>query len=222
MSDFSYGDAAVTVTDDIAASHREAWAMLAGPGTWWTAAERLAIADRARRTFALRATPPWLRQLPETEPGLSAPAVAIVDKVAVGAGSIDRAWATEAIAEIGDARYVELIGVVATIVMLDVFAEASGVARAPLPDPEDGPPSGERPDGLGDIGAHVPVLDPFPFANVARALSLVPEANKLFRCVSVPTYSAAGFSSLEWDTPLSRPQVELVASRVSAMNECFY
>ncbi len=83
-------------------------------------------------------------------------------------------------------------------------------------------PDRRRPDGLGDIGAHVPALDPFPAANVARALSLVPDANVLFRTVSVPAYSAPGFADLTWDTPLSRPQVELVASRVAAMNECFY
>jgi hypothetical protein len=57
---------------------------------------------------------------------------------------------------------------------------------------------------------------------VARALSLVLDANVLFRTVSVPGYSAPGFADLTWDTPLSRPQVELVASRVAAMNECFY
>lgn len=210
------------VGGEIADSHREAWAMLARPGTWWTGAERLAIAGRARKLFALRSTPPWLRRLDDSEPGLSARAVAVVDKIALDAGGVDRDWATSAMADIGDGAYVELIAVVATIVMIDVFAEAVGVERAQLPAPEPGEPSRSRPDGLGDIGAHVPVLDPFPAANVARALSLVPEANKLFRCVSVPTYSAPGFSSLQWDTPLSRPQVELVASRVAAMNECFY
>jgi hypothetical protein len=30
------------------------------------------------------------------------------------------------------------------------------------------------------------------------------------------------FWNLTWDRPLSRPQVELVAARTSALNECFY
>lgn len=231
MSDFRYEATPVVVSDEIAASHREAWALLARPGTWWTAAERLAIAGRARELFSVRGTPPWLRQRddsgtdPSTTPSdamLTAETLAVVDKITLDAGGTDREWASSAMADIGDGAYVELIAVVATIVMIDVFAEAVGVERAPLPSPEPGEPSRTRPEGLGDIGAHVPVLDPFPAANVARALSLVPEANKLFRCVSVPTYSAPGFSSLQWETPLSRPQVELVASRVAAMNECFY
>ncbi len=222
MVDFGYETSSVAVPDPIAGSHREAWATLAAPGTWWSAAERLAIAARARRLFAARATAPWLRQLPDAEPGLDQETVAIVDKVTLDAGAIDRDWASAAVADIGDGRYVELIAVVATIVMVDIFAEAVGVEPTELPQPIAGEPSELRPDGLGDIGAHVPMLDPFPAANVARALSLVPDANLLFRCVSVPTYSAPGFASLQWDTPLTRPQVELVASRVAAMNECFY
>jgi hypothetical protein len=36
-------------------------------------------------------------------------------------------------------------------------------------------------------------------------------------------YSVSDFAMLVWeDRPLARPQVELVASRVSAVNECFY
>lgn len=213
-----------SVVDRVARSHVEAWELLGHCGTWWTAPERLAIAARARFRFAQRATPPWLRSEPPTDGTLRAETEAIVDKVALDAGAIDRAWGRQAIDQIGDGHYVELIAVVATVVMVDVYAEAVGVAAPPLPEPaaETEQPSQVRPDGLGDIGAHVPVLDPFPFANVARALSLVPDANTLFRTVSVPAYSAPGMGDLVWDTPLSRPQVELVASRVAAMNECFY
>lgn len=226
MAGFTYDATPVAVNDDIAQSHREAWSQLASCGTWWTAAQRLAIAERARHRFTDRATPPWLRQDPPSNPTIGAEVEAVVDRVALDAGSIDRAWADETVAAIGDGPYVELIAVVATVVMVDVFAEAVGVDRTPLPQPDSGTeteqPDRRRPDGLGDIGAHVPALDPFPAANVARALSLVPDANVLFRTVSVPAYSAPGFADLTWDTPLSRPQVELVASRVAAMNECFY
>ncbi|MGI9595335.1 MAG: hypothetical protein ACR2QK_04200 [Acidimicrobiales bacterium] len=221
MAAFTYEETPVAVGDNIADSHRQAWAKLAEPGTWWTSAQRLAIADRARRLFAARATPPWLRRI-EDPGGLSDETIAIVDKITLDAGNVDRPWAESAMADIGDGAYVELIAVVAITVMIDVFAEAVGVDKADFPTADRGEPSRIRPDGLGDIGAHVPALDPFPGANVARALSLVPEANKLFRTVSVPTYSAPGFDSLQWDTPLTRPQVELVASRVAAMNECFY
>jgi hypothetical protein len=228
MAGFSYDGTPFAVPAHITDSHDEAWQQLARCGTWWTAAQRLAIASRARHRFASRATPPWLRDEPPSDGTLSAETAAIVHTVTLDAGSIDRAWASAAIADIGDGHYVELIAIVATVVMVDVFAEAVGVDPTPLPEPvagdatEPSTPSRERPGGLGDIGAHVAVLDPFPHANVARALNLVPAANTLFRTVSVPAYSAPGFADLTWDTPLSRPQVELVASRVAAMNECFY
>jgi hypothetical protein len=222
MASFAYDDAPIDVPDDISRSHREAWQQLAGPGTWWTAAERLGIAARARERFAARSTPPWLREDSSALATLDRTTVAVVDKVTLDAQSIHRDWAVWASGELGAERYVELVAVVATIVMLDVYAEAVGVDPTPLPNPEPGEPSRQRPDGLGDIGAYVPMLEPFPAANVARALSLVPDANRLFRTVSVPTYSAPGFADLVWDTPLSRPQVELIASRVAALNECFY
>jgi hypothetical protein len=106
--------------------------------------------------------------------------------------------------------------------MIDIFAEAVGVATTPLPEPQPELPSEQRPDGIGDIGAYVQALNPFPGANVGRALSLVPEANKLFRCVSVPAYSAPGFATLRWETPLTRPQFEFIAAWAAAMNVCFY
>lgn len=221
MNGFDYSGSPVTVTDEIQTSHQAAWQMLAEPGTWFTSAERLAIAERTRALFAVRETPPWSRSMDKPD-DLPEAVVDIVDMVTLDAGAIDRAKADAAIAAIGEGHYVELIAVVAITVMLDIFAEAIGVPPEPLPAQIDGLPTKEEPDGLGDIGAHVRALDPFPAANVARALSLVPEANKLFRTVSVPTYSAPGFADLAWETPLSRPQVELVASRVAAMNECFY
>ncbi|MEM9563691.1 MAG: hypothetical protein AAGA93_13795 [Actinomycetota bacterium] len=229
MAAFSYAGTTVAVSDDIIDSHRSAWDQLGQVGTWWTAAERLGIAARARHRFADRATPPWLRSDPPGDDRLAPEVGVVVDLVTLDAARIDRAAADEAVASLGagderrgQGRYVELIGIVAVVAMIDVFAEAVGVDPEPLPEPLPGDPSEVRPDGLGDIGAHVPAIDPFPAANVARALSLVPATNTLFRTVSVPAYSAPGFDRLTWDTPLSRPQVELVASRVAAMNECFY
>lgn len=221
---FTYVDSPMDVDLAVAESHRAVWDQLSRSGTWWTAEELTAIAGRSRALFAARHLPPWSRELADSVEGLSAEAVATVDYVVSNPGSIDGAWASAQIASLGDGAYVELVGVVATTVMVDMFAACAGVEVEPLPAvaSDAGTPTKERPEGLGDIGAHVPMLDPFPYANVARALSLVPSVNTLFRTTSVPMYSAPGMSDLVWETPLSRPQVELVASRVAAMNECFY
>ncbi len=237
MTDFADQTAPIAVSAEIAKCHRAALAQLAQPGTWWSAADRRAIAGRARERFAHRATPSWLRTdavaqdgaEPNTEPSgkpteatLDPTVAATVDRITLDPAAIDRSWAQETAEALGDGEYVELVAIVAVVVMIDIHAEATGGERPTFLPAEPGEPERQRPSGLGDIGAYVPVLDPFPAANVARALSLVPAANTLFRTVSVPSYSAPGFGDLEWATALSRPQVELVAARVAALNECFY
>lgn len=193
-------------------------------GTWWDAEQLGLIARRARDGFAQRANPPWMRELPAEVAGLPSAALAVIDKIATDPGSVDRAWAHEQIDVLGDGSYVELVGITAVAVMVHMYADCANETVVPLGDPADdaGVPSRLRPDGLGDIGAHVEMLEPFDYANVSRALSLVPSANLAFYTLVRPMYSEAGFDELVWETPLSRPQVELVASRVAALNECFY
>ena len=68
------------------------------------------------------------------------------------------------------------------------------------------------------------MVDPWSGPNVSRALSLVPAANRLFMTNVSSMYrgSAGGFEDMVWQGPLSRPQAELLAARVSSINECFY
>src|SRR6185503_20020361 len=47
MQPFDYG--AITVRDDIRDAHGRLWEHLRAPGTWWTGAERVAIAADARQ-----------------------------------------------------------------------------------------------------------------------------------------------------------------------------
>ena len=224
MSIFSYAHSNAIISAEVAESHRQVWNQLSHSGTWWTADEMLALAQTARSAFAQRHQPPWQRTLPAPSTPLPKAAITAVERIATSPSTVDRSWVDSITAEIGDGQYVELVAVTATIAMIDIFAAAAGVEVEPLPRPADNPgqPSQQRPDGLGDIGAHVEMLEPFGYANVARALSLVPSANQLFRTTSVPMYSAPGMGDLVWDTPLQRTQVELVASRVAALNECFY
>ena len=67
------------------------------------------------------------------------------------------------------------------------------------------------------------MVSPFSGPNVSRALSLVPEANRLFFTNVGAMYGGVeqSFYDLEWTGPISRPQAELLAARVSALNECF-
>ena len=68
------------------------------------------------------------------------------------------------------------------------------------------------------------MVDPWEGPNVSRALSLVPTANQLFMTNVRSMYggNGGGFNDMVWNGPLSRPQAELLAARVSSINECFY
>ncbi len=48
MLAIGYANALVPVRDDLVAAHRRAWERLARPGTWWSGAERVAIAADVR------------------------------------------------------------------------------------------------------------------------------------------------------------------------------
>ncbi len=213
----------IVINPDFANAVEATRARLSASGTWFDDEHMAAIVDRADARSRQRATAPWNHDLPDTADTLGPAACSIIDRIATDPGSVDAAWAAEQVAEVGEGPYVELVGTTAVAVALRVFADSVGAEVVPIaPSAEPGEPSRETPDGLGDIGAHVRMLEPFPFANVARALSQVPSANTTFYTLVRPMYSAAGFEELVWTTALSRPQVELVAARVASMNECFY
>lgn len=221
---FAYADSPHPVRSEIASSHQAFWRRLASPGAHWTGEQRLEIAREAREARRLRSEPPWSRNLRAASGEvLPVTAAEVVRTISLDAHKIDRAWANEVIGELGDAAYVELVAIAVQTTALDAFAEAIGVAPEPLPAPDAGSAQAARPDGLGDIGAFVPVALPYPGPNVGRAMSLAPDDNATFFGLVGSMYAVSDFGELVWkDRPLSRPQVELVAARVSAINECFY
>jgi hypothetical protein len=223
MASFDY--AGFAVRDEIKQLHRASWEAIARAGSHWDGAERVEIARQARAARAARGDPPWLRKsLPDADGRLGDEAVDTARTIAADAHKIDAAWAAEKISTLGDATYVELGSLVATVTAIDALGEALGTGHAPLPEPQPGTPDGARLDGVADAGAYVPMMDPFVGPNVGRALSLVPEANRLFMQNVMAMYSGrgGGFFDMVWEGPLARPQAELLAARVSALNECFY
>ena len=225
MPPFDYADAPVPVRSGIADAHRAFWQRMAGPGARFTGEQRVAMAREARAARAVRTEPPWLRGLPEPEPGvLPVEAIRAIRTLSLDQHEIDRDWANGMIESLADdVAYVELVAIAVQTIAVDTFAEAIGVEPEPLPEPVAGAPDGTRPEGLGDIGAFVPATLEFSGPNVARALSLAPAENATFFGLVASMYAMADFGELVWkDRPLTRPQVELVAARVSAINECFY
>ncbi len=214
------------IPEPVAVAASAAISGLGAPGRWWTGAERIAIASVARNAAP---RPLWDRIPPletlahDESPGLSPFVSALVELVAVETSSIDRETVSMVADRVGDAAYAELAAIVAQIAAVDQLCHALGAPLAELPAAINGVPSRVRPSGMGDVGGHIQMTADFNGPNVARALSLAAEDHHRWRALILSMYSRDGFEEMVWDDrALSRPQVELLAARTSALNECFY
>ena len=240
-----FSRAGVVVRDDIFAAHRAAWQSLASPGVWWTSEERIAIAAEARTASscalcreAKQALSPFsFSGRHDSERDLPAAAVEAVHRIVTDPSRLTRSWVEQLAADgLSDGHYVELVGVVVTLLSIDRLCQGVGAELHPLPGPVAGEPSRIRPDGLEDVGAFTPMLSTragkklglwnLPVApNVIRALSLVPPEVEMLHTVAGAHYLPVEQVSQIGRAPgraLDRAQIELVAARVSSLNECFY
>ncbi len=228
MAEFGADTFPRPVDPAILSAFEAVWEGLAVAGTWWTAAERVAIVAATRRSLRLPLgeTAPDIAGLSDAvgPDGLSPLTREVVRRLAVDAGRITREWATAAIGRMGHGHYVETVALVVQTVPIDMLCDLLGRPRQDLPVPGTGEPSRVVPDGLGQEGAFVPwAVDGWSGPNVARALSFVPEDNSRRMGIVTSMYSGRHFGEMVWrHRALSRPQVELVAARTSAVNECFY
>ena len=241
-----YSAAGVPVRDDIRRSHRALWEHVAAPGTWWTGAERVAIAAESRQAVGCglcrerkeALSPGAVRGEHDTYGELPTLVVDVIHRVRTDAGRLTRDWFEGVIAAgLTAAEYVELVGVVTMVAGVDFFARTLGVPPLPLPEPLPGAPARHRPVSARPGVAWVPMIAPedasgpeadlyggSPFApNIVRALSLVPDEVRMLQQLAATHYLP--FQQIPDPTArrsIDRLQMELVAARVSALNECFY
>ncbi len=223
-----------------------AWHRLAAPGTWWTGAERLAIAAEARKAHSCALCRRRKEALsPYTVPGfhdststLPEEVIEIVHRLATDAGRLTKKWLYSMLGSgVSEEQYVEAVGVVAVITALDTFDLSLGLPQRALPPALPGAPSRHRPAGAKRDLAWVSTVapedlrpgDPDPYSihgvkNIHRALSLVPQEVITFFDLDVALYlkdhEIRDFTR-EFRA-LSHVQMELLAGRVSALNGCYY
>lgn len=234
MVTISYATAPFSVRTDIDKAHTLFWQKLAEAGAWWTGAERVAIAAEVRnarqcqlckaRKAAL--SPSAIQGTHETGGMLSEPLVEMIHRITTDPGRLSKQW-YERLLEQGlpDTHYVEALGVVGRTVSVDSFCRGLGVPLHPLPASVAGEPSRIRPPDATLDGAWVPMV-PNGKGNVIRALSLAPEEVQLSIDVLIPAQymepSEVVNPASNPSRAISRTQMELLAARVSALNQCFY
>jgi hypothetical protein len=242
-----YASPPIKIRNDLAAAHARAWARIGHPGSWWDGAQRVAIAAEMRHALscalcrrrkealspaAIEGKHDSLRILPEI-------VVEVVHRVRTDPARLSEGWFRRVIASgLTEEQFVETVSVVAHVVAIDTMARGLGFDLLPLPQPEQGSPSRYRPAGAKRGGAWVPWLEPGdlseqeagiypagrPAANIMKAMSLVPDEVKSFFDVVSHQYQGP-FQMRDFSREyraISHAQIELLAARVSALNQCFY
>ena len=215
-------------------AHGSALTTLARPGSFWTGAARLDMVATARaaaecslcseRKSALSATAiSGIHDGPDSLPPVLVDAI---HRIRTDPGRLTRSWFDSVVAVTGPAAYVEMVSVVNSAVIIDTLHRSLGLALAELPQPVAGEPTDEPTGEVVDEGAWLPISKaPRDMAdtgmpvvpNIFRAMGLVPQAVSLFFNTFRPHYALKDIQ-----LSISQAQAEFVASRVSAMNECFY
>ena len=121
----------------------------------------------------------------------------------------------------GYPRTVEVIALTSMLASIDGTHRALGAELEALPTPVPGAPTGNVAEGLKHRRTHVPVPPgPIPFM-----LDLVPDEGAAFQAMFGASYMTGREmenSAFRRIPGLDRAQMELVSSRTSIHNECFY
>lgn len=244
----NYSQAPYPVREDFSTGHQRYWSYLAGPGSWLTGIERVAVARELRQARSCKLcgqrkaalSPYQVDGAHDRASDLPDVIVEVIHRVTTDSSRLTRTW-FDGIMEQGLSaeKYVEVLGTLVNVLSIDEFCRGLGLPLHELPEPQAGEPDHYRPANVmedGD-GAWVPLLpaqiDSGPEADmwegwtgfVVRALSLVPDEVRYMLDLSAIHYldvNQIWNVKLSPRGTLSRTQMEVLAARVSALNGCFY
>ena len=238
--------------EDLASAQAVAWRKIGDAGTWWTGAERVSIAAETRHAMHCPLCAARKQALSPNMVGgehaslrvLPAAAIEAIHRIRTDSGRLGEAWYRRVIdAGLDDERYIELVGVVAVVVAVDTFRAAAGLPVLPLPAPGPGAPNRHRPRNAKPGLAWMPTLlpddrrpeDPDLYqdhpgprqrgrGNIHIALSLVPEAAiQWWDMLETMYQTSAMMRDFGHDyRAISHAQIEMLAARVAALNQCLY
>lgn len=241
----AFAAADLAVRSDLVEAHERAWAVLARPGTWLTGERRLAVAAEIRHSLTCRlcariksALSPEVLGEHASLGKLGAAEVELVHRVVNDPGRLSEPWAQAVLARgLSEGEFVEIVGLIAMVMILDTCMHGLGLAPGELPSPVAGEPSRYRPSGARKQAAWLPLVEPqdatqadgpmYPSPKagyIYRGLSLVPQSLRDYWALANVHYLPGQFV-YQFDKTIraiSRPQIEVLAARVSALHQCVY
>jgi hypothetical protein len=242
----SYATNTYAIPQKYADSHTRFWQRLSNAGAWWSASERIQIAQEVRHAHACvtcdkiqtALSPRHITDAHTQQSTLSPLAVEVVHNITRDQSRLSEAWYNSVLERgMSEGQYVEIVGTVVAMVSIDSFCLAIDQPLHALPTPLEGVPSHYRPETAQDSEAWVPLIpaDGNTGAEsdlwhtgktgyVVQAMSLVPDEVRTLKDLSAAHYLAMKDvrDPMAQGEFLDRQQIELVAGRVSALNQCYY
>lgn len=209
---FDFVGSPVAVRPDLRYAYINAWAHFARPGPTLTGTQRVATLAALRESSA---SFDWTRA------GIDAALADLVSNLYGKPTTVDGAMVRRAADAAGDATTVEAIAITAMLAAIDGTHRALAADLEPLPAPASGEPTGNIAAGLKRRRTHIPV----PPGPIPVVLDLLPDEGAAFQALFGPQYMTGWEMALDVyarDPGLNRAQMELVSSRTSIHNECFY
>ena len=221
--------------DQLKQNHLYGWESIGRSGPFWSGVDRVAIARETRLALVCRLcakrkqalSPNMVDGLHDSDSHLPLVVIDAVHRLQSDPSRYTKSVFDKVIAAgITVEQYIEMVGVVCTTVIIDGMHNAVDSPLPALPEAEDAPPLGQEIADTVEDGAWVPLsprdeqlneLGIPRSANILRSMGSVPHAVYLFFRVFRSHYMI-----VETPVELPRSQVEYVAARVSAVNECFY
>lgn len=244
MSNIHYDDTPVEVRADLIEGQQRAWDRIANAGTWLDGETRVNIAAEVRyaRTCPLCAErknaliPNSVKGEHNTLGNLPEDRVEMIHRIVSDPGRLTQSWANERLETIPETDYIETVSIIAHVTAIDTFAKALSLEPRPLPEPQPGTPSQYRPAEARLNDAWLPNIAHDEFgpnekdlfkgrqSNIRRALTLVPDEARSYFDLGGAQYldGQAMQEFVKKIRAITRAQIELVAGRVSAINQCTY
>lgn len=246
MANQSFAGSTLPVRSDLIEAHERAWAAIAAPGTWLNGAQRIAVAAEIRKArecaYCARikaALSPYAVEGSHDSRGeLGAAQIELIHRTVNDPGRLTEKWAKSVLAQgLSEGEYVETVGLIAMVMIMDTCHRALGLEQRSLPVPAKGEPTRYRPPGAKRQAAWLPLVEPedavesdgpmYPSPKagyIYRGLSMVPQAVRDYWTLANVHY-LPGEYVYQFGTSIraiERPQVEVLAGRVSSMHQCAY